>query len=139
MSFFRKFIWHSPKHYIAAFILCAAVSFVMLWTRGYDKAFFYYDALSAAGGICFFFGLLKLVSYFGAFDTFGYSFGKMRQNGTKRPDTPGQKEHSRLDSLYDYSNAKRAERSRSELTFMPYLLIGLLFLAVAIVIRVFVM
>jgi len=141
MSFFRKYVFHSPGHYIAAALAGIAISLIMLFNRGFDKAFYYYDALSTAGLVCIFFGLLKMVAYFGAFDIFTYSFRKLSRNNRRRsnsgydPMQADDPERKRFESLFEYSNQEKEKRRRSELTFIPYILVGIVFLIAGIIVK----
>ena len=127
MSWMRRFVLHSPKVYIAALILNILVCFPVLLGKGFDRLIFYYDGMTAAGAVSILVGLLILVSYFGAFDIFGYSFSMVKY---------GWSDYSlRRDKDYvAYKERKSAERSKKEYIFMPFIITGTVFLTVGIAI-----
>ena len=118
MSLLRRLVLHSPKRYLAGLLLAAALSFLGLCLRGFDRLFYYVDAIELAGAAVFFMGLLQLVAYFGAFDTFGYAFSGFRR-----------KERSYQD-LMAYNTQKQEKRRQQELPFMPFILVGILFMLI---------
>ena len=122
MGFLRRFFLHSPKRYVSGLLLATALILLALYFRGYDRIFYYYDAFTLSGAAVFLIGLLQLVAYFGAFDTFGYGFSSFSGN-------------RKYDSLYEYSSRKWEKRSRGELVFMPYIVVGVLVVLVGFVIR----
>ena len=101
---------HHPLHYIAAAILGAAIVTVMLLHNPSRSRMAFADAFSVAGAVVVLLGLLLLVSYFGAFEIFGFSFSA---HGARRYRT-----------LYEYSEAKKEKRSKGGWTFMPYITVG---------------
>ena len=121
MSFLRRFFLHSPKRYITAFLLASGLTILLLSVKGFDLRIHYMDSLTTAGAVVFLIGLLQLVTYLGAFDTFGYAFSYFRSN-------------RRYEDLVEYSAAKREKRRVGELTFMPFITVGILFLAVGFLI-----
>ncbi|MCR5611380.1 MAG: DUF3899 domain-containing protein [Clostridiales bacterium] len=125
MKLFKKLFLHSPKSYVAAFIVGIALSALALATRGYKLLINYVDALTIAGALVFLFGMLLLVWYFGALDTFGYAF--------RRP--MGRTQYK---SLYEYSEANKEKRRRGNLIFMPYIVVGVLFFTVGIILSLFI-
>ena len=80
------------------------------------------DSFGIAGGAVFLIGMLQLVSYWGAFDTFGYSFSSFRHK-------------SRYEDLYEYTVKKQESRRVNELTFMPFIVVGLVFLLICLILR----
>ena len=117
LTMIKKLILHSPKHYIAAAVIALALSTVAFFTRGGGAfvPFIIGDALSIGGMIVLFLGLLFMVAYFGAFDSFSYAF----RNWT------------RVDARSDYlsfMNNRRDERRQGRLTFMPFIVTGLFFI-----------
>ena len=122
MSFLRRFILHSPKRYLVGLLLAAALVLVSLFIRGFDHLIYYVDSFGIAGGAVFLIGMLQLVSYWGAFDTFGYSFSSFRHK-------------SRYEDLYEYTVKKQESRRVNELTFMPFIVVGLVFLLICLILR----
>ncbi len=121
MSFLRRFFLHSPKRYIAAFIIAAVFTVLILYSKGFDLRINYMDAFTTAGSIVILLGLLLLVAYLGAFDTFGYGFSKVF----------GKKRYS---DLVEYNAIKKEKRRLGELVFMPYITVGAVFLLVGLLI-----
>ncbi|MCR5324982.1 MAG: DUF3899 domain-containing protein [Lachnospiraceae bacterium] len=128
MSIFRRLFFHSPKTYIAAVVLNLAFCLIVLLVRGFDRLIFYYDAMTTAGSISILFGLLLLVTYWGAFDIFGYAFSMFKVHLT--PDASIRRDKD----LYEYKIRKQEERSRKELGFMPFIVVGAVFLILGVII-----
>ena len=102
--------------WITAFVLCALVALWALLRSDFHRAFNYMNALTAAGGVCIFAGLLMLVSFYGAFDFFGYAF----MSRVKRKQT----------DYRSYQDEKKAARNRFR--FLPFLITGAVFIAAGI-------
>jgi len=117
----RRLFLHSPKAYVLALVLGAALAALNLWSRGGGLLFRWADALSTAGAVLILLGLLGLVARLGAFDTVGYGISKIW-----RP---------RYRDLVEYTQAKGEKRSREPLGFMPFILVGALFLLAGILLR----
>ena len=98
----------SRTNWAIALGIAIAVALIVLIENDFSHAVHYINALTTAGGICVFVGLLVLVSYYGAFDIFGYAI--------KNPD------YRRKITYLDYSAKKRNERDKSNCA--PYLLVG---------------
>ena len=74
MSILSRIFRHSPIRYAVAAGIALLVAFLCLLRTGFDLRIYYMDALSTAGAVVILLGLLFMAAYFGAFDTFGYSF-----------------------------------------------------------------
>lgn len=76
----------------------------------------------AGGAFSVLFGLLVLVIYLGAFDTFAYGFKRIfnRTNG-------------KYNDLVEYENVMKEKRSKNKFIFVPYLVVGVLFILVSII------
>lgn len=110
----------SWKRYLAAFLLNAASALIVLLIKGHELKICYVDAFSVGGAVSVLLGLLIWVASTGAFDTFGYGFSTFR-SGRKYKD------------LYEYTTYKRDKRSRQGKTFLPFILMGGVFLAIAFI------
>ena len=121
MTFFRRFFFHSWKRYVTGLLLAAALVLWILSQKGFDRLLSYVDAFSTAGAVVFLIGLLQLVAYWGAFDTFGYGFSTFG--------------HKRYADLYDYTTKKMEKRRTSELVFMPFIVVGFFFLIIGLILR----
>ena len=117
----RKLFLHSPKVYLIALVLGAALAAFNLWSRGGGLLIRWADALSTAGAFLILMGLLGLVARLGAFDTVGYGFSRIWK--------------PRYDDLVEYTQAKAEKRSRAPLGFMPFVTVGALFLIAGLVLR----
>lgn len=107
---------HPLKRWMTAVAVPLALSTVILLVKGFDYAINYVDALGVGGAMTLGIGLLSLMAFFGAFDTFGYSISSFRASNRKYKD------------LYEYSNIKAEKRSKAEWTFFPFILTGLIFI-----------
>ena len=138
MYTFRKFFLHSPGHYVGAAVVAAAVTvFRMLmlpedvgvrffWNDALSAAegvgfhffagtrFAWYDSLSVAGGVTFLVGALLTVSYFGAFNLFGYVFSPGRLG-----------EYRKYKSYAHYCQIQEESRARLAYYFVPYYVVGI--------------
>ena len=119
----KKAFCHSPWHYVAAVILSVVV---MLFRRANLRAevgigFALYDSCSVAGGVTFLIGALLAVAYFGAFDLFGYVFGRAME-----------KEHYK--SYAHYASAKEEKRGRQQYYFVPYFVVGALVFLISLLV-----
>ncbi|MBO4676404.1 MAG: DUF3899 domain-containing protein [Oscillospiraceae bacterium] len=117
----RRLFLHSPKAYAAALVLGAALTVLNIWSRGGGLLFRWADALSTAGAFLILLGLLGLVARLGAFDTMAYGFSRMWK--------------PRYKDLVEYTQAKAEKRSRAPLGFMPFVAVGVLFLAAGLILR----
>ncbi|MGN0506088.1 MAG: DUF3899 domain-containing protein [Lachnospiraceae bacterium] len=80
----------------------------------------YIDAFSVAGSVSILFGMLLWVASAGAFTTFGYAFSTFRSE-------------RKYKDLYEYTVAKEEKQQRQKKTFMPYILVGFVFLMVSFI------
>lgn len=114
----------SWKRYLAALVLNAVIVLLVLFARGYEYKIYYVDAFSTAGGVSILLGLLFWITAAGAFDTFGYGFSVIFSNGKYK-------------DLYEYSTRKREKRgSGGYKSFLPYLIVGAVFVAASVLISV---
>ena len=121
---FRKLFMHSPVRYIVGVVLALIIGFLCLLSRGFEYRISYVDAFSVAGGVVFFIGLLQCVSYYGAFDIFGYSFSTFRKKNPQGYD------------YVSYREQKRAKKSASGLTYMPFIAVGAVFFIIGMILNV---
>ena len=112
----RKFFAQSPWRYIGAAILAAAVGAFRYSTlpAGLNVRFVCFEVLSVAGYVTFLIGALLTVSYFGAFDLFGYVFSSGR-NG----------EHKKYKNYAHYTEQRTEKRAREGYIFVPYYVVGI--------------
>lgn len=108
----------SWKRYVAAIILNVVLTLTVLFVRGFELKIYYVDAFSVAGAVSVLLGLLFWIAAAGAFDAIGYGFSTFR---TDRRDK----------DLYEYSVRKKEKRSRNKGSFLPYIIVGAIFMAVS--------
>ena len=111
---------HHPGHYIAAAAVCALIALLALIRDGFNQRIAYVNAFEVAGAVGILLGMLLMVTYFGAFDIFGYSFSYFRDR--------------HYDSLYTYSESRKEKRSARGWTFMPLITVGAAFLLIGLLI-----
>lgn len=120
MTWFRKLFLHSLVRYIVAFAICATFSLVYLIINGWNYKIYYVDAFTVGGSISVLFGGLVLVTYLGAFDTFGYAFSTFGRN-------------RKYKDLVDYTEKKQIKRGKNRFIFMPYITVGVIFIIVGLI------
>jgi hypothetical protein len=120
MTTFKKLFLHSPVRYIVAFVISSVIALLYLIINGWNYKIYYLDAFTTGGMVTVLFGLLVLVSHFGAFDTFAYGFSTFKRN-------------RRYKDLVEYTDAKRIKRASNHFTFMPYVTVGLLFIIIGLI------
>lgn len=120
----KKLFIHSPGHYIAAVILAVAVGAFRYSTlpEDIDFRFICYEVLSVSGYVTFLIGALLTVSYFGAFDLFGFVFS---------PGNSGEKRKYR--DYAQYSQKKAEKRARERYFFVPYFVVGVVVVLLSLV------
>ncbi|MCR4576773.1 MAG: DUF3899 domain-containing protein [Clostridiales bacterium] len=123
MSLTARLFRHHWGHYLAAALFGAAAALAVLYQSSFTQLFSYYSALTTGGAVCVLLGLLWCVSYNGYFDIFGYAFS---QFGTRR-----------YEDLRTYSRIKMEKRSKQGWTFMPWITVGIIFIAAGLLFRVF--
>ena len=81
----------------------------------------YRDGATIAGFSLIFFGLLLILGHFGAFDIFNFYFRrKKKEDGSK-------------ENYGEYVERKKMEKGRLNLYFLPYLIVGALFLLFSVI------
>lgn len=113
----------SWKRYIAAFVLNIVLTLLVLFLRGFELKIYYVDAFSVAGAVSILLGLLFWITAAGAFDAIGYGFSTL---GSRRDK-----------DLYEYTVRKKEKRSRQKGAFLPYIVVGVLFLLISFLISAF--
>lgn len=109
----------SWKRYAVALTVNIVLTLLVLLLRGFDLRIYYVDALSIAGAVSVLLGLLFWVASAGAFDTIGYGFSTLRAGGRRYKD------------LYEYTVHKKEKRSRQDKPFVPYIVVGIVFLVLS--------
>ena len=86
----------------------------------------YLDGFFISGMVLIGFSLLVLMSLFGAYDIFSFYFARK------------QKEEGGKENYYEYSERRRLEKVGKKLIFLPYLIIGVIYLSVSFIIFAFI-
>ena len=120
MSFHKLFL-HSPVRYVLAVLLSAAVAAACLATQGHTLRVQWANALTTAGAVTALVGMLQCVAFYGAFDTFRFSFSSL---GNQRPNK----------DYFEYLEEKKEQRSHQNLVYVPFIAVGLLVLAVGVLV-----
>ena len=123
----RKIIFHSPIKYLIIFVLTSVICFVIALIKNFTLIGFV-DAFFISGTITFVIGLLSLLSYFGAFDTFAYSFTYIKNSYSKT--------NNKNNDFYNYKQMKIMKRKKENFSFTPYLIIGLIFIIISIILLI---
>ena len=126
MKFLKKVFFHSLHKYIIATILVLVIFIVNLCLNNFKELIHYINGVQIGGAVVFLIGGLSLVSYFGAFDTFGYAFSKLRRNPEKN-----------YRDMYEFVSVKEEERKDQKFSFMPYFVIGLFFILIGMFLMIF--
>lgn len=123
MRFFKKLFFHSPFHYLISLGILIVYSVIYLAFRDFAVVLIP-DAIISGGLLIMFLGLLFLCAYFGAFDTFAYAFSARRGN-----------EKRKYDDLVDYTTSKQRERKLKDWFFMPYIVMGIIYMIIGFIIN----
>lgn len=113
----KKIFVHSPWSYISAAILAVAVGLFRYFAlpEGLNAAYVRGECLSVSGVVTFLVGMLLMVGYFGAFDLFGYVFSPGRTGNVRK-----------YSSYADYTEKMVEKRSKGNLYFVPFFVVGAL-------------
>ena len=126
MKFFKKVFLHSFHKYIVSATIVLIILIINLSLNNFKELIHYVNGLQIGGAIVFLIGGLSLVSYFGAFDTFGYAFSKLRKDPEKN-----------YRDMYEFVTVKAEERKENRFTFIPYFVTGLFFILIGIFLMIF--
>lgn len=121
----RKIIFHSPLKYLIIFIIGLIITSISLFVKGFNLLSFV-DGFFISGASLIFIGLLSCLFFYGAFDTFSFSFSYVKNSYSKNKD-------ERVNDFYKYKQNKNSKRENMNIPYTPYLINGLLFLIIAIV------
>ena len=109
---------------VVACSLSLTYLFVNMNQGSFSKLFYYVDAFFIGGSATVCFGMLSLVTYYGAFDFVSYAFMGKNENG-KRVD------------FADYLEDRKERNLKRKNIFVPYFIIGLIFIAIAMTLYLF--
>ena len=125
MKFIKKLFINSWIRYLVSFVIGLIIAVIYLSLNGFKYFYNYVNAISTAGISLIFIGLLSLVSYLGAFYAFGYGFSQICGNKSNYKD------------LYDYTTRKIEIRKRKNFIFMPYIIVGIIFVIISLILMCF--
>jgi len=115
------------RKYWIKFVVSLAIGILLMciynWINGHwDVPMFYSNGGFIAGASLFLIGMLSLVNSFGAFDLSSFYFRRKRVDETRK------------ENYGEYVNRRAEERAHSHLGFLPYAIVGIVFIIVAIAI-----
>lgn len=99
------------------------------WTIFFSQLRLYSDGFCLGGGLVLAFIGLAWIGRQGTFDVVRYGFYRLVES-FKRGD------EKRYETAYDYTQAKKEKRDKEKPFFIPYLIVGGLFLTVGIVLAI---
>ena len=121
----KNFIIANWIRMVVGLVLGATVYIVYVSVRsGWSILICHVDGLFYASAVLVFLGLLILMSNLGAMDIFSYRFRRRRT-------ASGMKE-----TLYEYSQRKKNERSKTMLSFLAYIIAAIPFIIPLIILYV---
>lgn len=118
--------------WVSILLIGVALFCVMLFTKGNYNLYGYLDAFFVPGGVLLCLGVLGWVTQTGQFDIFAYGIGSTFHRAFKY------KEPLKDRDLAEYKERKQQERTYKGgfTTLIPYFVIGLAFMIVAIILYV---
>lgn len=125
---FRKIFLHSPMKYLISLGIMICVIIGTLSIKGFNYLVNYCNAFFIAGALFIGIGLLSIVTNFGTFDIFSYS-GRYVINRIKNVS---------VERFPEYTDNKKEKRKKLKFEFVPYMVLGVLCLLVAIVLLIIV-
>ena len=111
LVFLQKY-W--PRFLIALAIAATALIIYNSVNAGWTLLYSYSQGSAIGGVVCIFVGGLSLVNSFGGFNMASFYFRRKRIEDRK-------------EDLYEYTERKKEEHARDRLCFLPYVIIGVLF------------
>lgn len=119
MKLFKKLFLHSPYQYLFSIGLGITITLLYVSFNGSHFNMYLYG-MSLAGLLLILIGGLSTTTYFGGFDSFSYSFGKLfnykKNKNIKFP---------------EYVEQKNIKRKAQELNFMPFYVVGIVLIFVS--------
>lgn len=120
----RDIFFHSKIRYIISLIMGLILLLVkLIIDNGFTDLFSYSNGTFIAGLFLICVGGLSVVNYFGFFDIFTLMVAKRDKNGHKP-------------TLYEHSQTKKEKRKKNKFVFIPYFVIGLLYLVIASILTI---
>ena len=126
MKFLKKVFLHSLHKYIIGASICVIILIINLCLNNFNELINYVDGFQIGGAVVFLMGGLSLVSYYGAFDTFGYAFSKLKKDPEKQ-----------YRDMYEFVTVKETERKEFKYPYIPYFVVGLIFILIGIFLMIF--
>lgn len=126
MKLLKKLFLHSFHKYIIGASIAVIILIINLCLKNFKELINYIDGLQIGGAVVFLIGGLSFVSYYGAFDSFGYAFSKIKKDPEKV-----------YRDMYEYVAIKQEERKEHKFPYMPYLVVGVAFILIGIFLMIF--
>lgn len=123
---FKTIFLHSPKKYLVSLVIMVLLIISILSSKGYNLLINYCNAFFISGALFIGIGCLSILTNFGAFDVFSYS-GRYVVNRIRNVD---------VERYPEYSENKKEKRKKFRFNFVPYMVLGLIALIVAIILQV---
>lgn len=124
MNLFKKIFLHSPYLYVISLGISMLITFIYVFFNG-KTVYMFINGMSIAGLVLILIGGLMTTTYFGGFNSFNYSFGKIFKYSKNR----------NL-KFYEYNQQQIIKRKAENLFFVPYYVIGLLTLLISVILEI---
>lgn len=125
MKLFKKIFLHSMYQYLFAVGLVVTITLLYTLINGSNFSN-YIGGIGLAGLVVLIIGGLMTTSYFGSFDTFGYSFGKVFNY----------KKNKNI-SYVEYVEQQNVKRKEQDLYFVPFYVVGVFAIIISLVLNLF--
>lgn len=123
---FKKIFLHSPIKYLVSLVMVALIVVLALSIKGFNYLVNYANGFFIAGALLIGVGLLSICNNLGTFDIFGYS-GKYVINRIRNVN---------VEDFPEYTENKKEKRKKIRFEFVPYIVVGLFSLIVAIILLI---
>lgn len=124
-SLFKKIFFHKKLNYIIISILSIIIFILVLAIKGFDRLQSYLDASFVVCVFNFCAAGLSCTTREGVFDSLGYGFDRLFKSlFTGR---------YKYKDLVEFRDARIDKRNRNKYNFAPYLVIGLIFMILTII------
>ncbi len=118
LNFFRK---HWIKHVVAIVMGALLIVIYQSVNNSWGDIAGWYNSTSIAGAVLVLIGGLSVMNNFGTFNLASFYFMRHRVD------------EKRKENYYEYTVRKAEDRKKDRLTFLPYVLIGALYLIASLI------
>lgn len=123
---FKKIFLHSPKKYLVSLVIMVVLIISSLSMKGFNLLVNYCNAFFIAAALFIGIGFLSILTNLGTFDVFSYS-GKYVANRIRNVN---------IEKYPEYTENKKEKRKKFRFNFVPYMVLGLIGLIVAIILQI---